>query len=88
MKSKIVRSDGPIAAPVDDELVIADIDSGKYYGFNDIATAIWMNLETEIAVEDLYKRLCESYEVDPARCAAEVLAFLKDLEIRRLIIVR
>lgn len=87
MKSKIVRSSDPIAEPVDDELVMADIDAGKYYGLNDIATAIWQNLETKIRVDDLCKRLCESYEVTPEQCAGEVLKFLKELETRNLISV-
>jgi hypothetical protein len=85
MKSKIVRSSDPIAEPVDDELVMADIDAGKYYGLNDIGTAIWQNLETQITVEDLCKRLCESYEVTTEQCAAEVMAFLEDLASRSLI---
>ncbi|PKN04599.1 MAG: PqqD family protein, partial [Deltaproteobacteria bacterium HGW-Deltaproteobacteria-9] len=69
MKSRVIRSSDPIAEPVDDELVMADIDSGKYYGLNDIATAIWQNLEKKITVEDLCKRLCESYEVNPEQCS-------------------
>ena len=87
MKSKVIRSNDPIAEPVDDELVMADIDRGKYYGLNDIATAIWQNLETKITVEDLCNRLCESYEVTPEQCSAEVLSFLKELETRNLILV-
>jgi hypothetical protein len=87
MKSKVIRSSEPIAEPVDDELVMADIDRGKYYGLNNIAAAIWQNLEKQITVEDLCKRLCESYEVTTEQCSAEVLAFLKELETRNLIAV-
>ena len=87
MQSRVIRSNDPIAEPVDDELVMADIDRGKYYGLNDIATAIWQNLESKITVEDLCKRLCESYEVNPELCSAEVLDFLKQLEARNLISV-
>ncbi len=87
MKSKVVRSSDPIAEPVDDELVMADIDRGKYYGLNNIAAVIWQNLEKPITVEELCKRLCESYEVEAGQCLAEVLAFLGELEKRNLISV-
>lgn len=87
MKSRVIRSNDPISEPVDDELVMADIDRGKYYGLNDIATTIWQNLDTKITVEDLCKRLCDSYEVTPEKCSAEVLSFLKELESRNLISV-
>lgn len=87
MKSKIIRNNDPLAEPVDDELVMADIDAGKYYGLNDIATAIWQNLETKITVEELCKRLCDTYEVTAEQCSADVLLFLKELETRNLISV-
>ena len=87
MKSKIVRSSNPIAEPVDDELVMVDIDSGNYYGLDNIARAIWENLETQITVEDLCKRLCESYEVTVEQCSVEVLAFLENLASNGLIYV-
>jgi len=87
MHSSVIRSSDPLAEPVDDELVMADIESDKYYGLNDITTTIWQNLETKITVVDLCMRLCESYEVTPEQCSAEVLAFLKELETRNLISV-
>lgn len=87
MQSNIIRSNAPVEAPVDDELVMADIDAGKYYGLNDIATAIWQNLEVKITVYDLCAKLCQSYDVTPEQCASDVLAFLKELEARKLIAV-
>jgi hypothetical protein len=87
LQSKIVRNSDLIAEPIDDELVMADIDAGKYYGLNNIAAAIWQNVETKISVEDLCERLCENYEVTTEQCSTEVLAFLKELETRNLISV-
>lgn len=87
MQSNIIRSTAPVEAPVDDELVMADIDAGKYYGLNDIATAIWQNLETKITVHDLCAKLCESYDVTHEQCAADVLAFLKELAERNLVVI-
>ena len=87
MNSEIIRTNEAIAEPVDDELVMADIDAGKYYGLNDIATVIWQNLEAKITVEELCRRLCENYEVPAEQCSREVLAFLQELEKRRLISV-
>ena len=87
MKSKIIRSSHPIAEPVDDEIVMADIDAGKYYGLNDIGAAIWKKIEKKMTVEDLCRQICETYEVTPEECSAEVIAFLKDLESRNLILV-
>ncbi len=85
INSLVVRSQNLVSAPVDDELVMADIDAGKYYGLNDIAAAIWQNLEQEISVEALCRKLCESFEVSAERCAADVMALLKQLARKNLI---
>ncbi len=76
-----------MAEVVDDELVMADIDAGRYYGLNGVAAAIWQDLEHPIAVDDLCRRLCDRYEVSAERCSTEVLRFLTDMESRNLISV-
>ena len=87
LKSRVVRSDAPVSAPVEDELVMADVDAGKYYAFNDIATAIWNGIEKEIVLEDLCARLIENYDVPPDRCETEVLTFVNELHTKGLITV-
>ncbi len=87
MFSRIVRSNNPVSAPVDDELVMADVDAGKYYGLNSIATTIWQSLETPVTVEELCSKLCESFDVSKDQCSKETLAFLTELESRKLISV-
>jgi hypothetical protein len=85
MQSRVVRVDHVMAVPVNDELVMADVDAGKYYGFDGIATSIWNLLEKEIAVDALCHELQSIYDVPHERCAIEVLTFIGDLEKRGLI---
>jgi len=85
LNSRIARSDGPVSAPVDDELVMADVDAGKYYALNNIATAIWEGIENEIAVRDLISNLQNEYNVPPDRCETEVLDFVNQLHTKGLV---
>ena len=87
LRSRVVRSDAPVSAPVEDELVMADVDAGKYYAFNDIAAAIWNGIEKEIMLEDLCARLMETFDVPPDRCEIEVLTFVNELHTKGLITV-
>jgi hypothetical protein len=87
IKSRVIRNREFMAEAVDDELVMADIDAGKYYGLNGMAAAIWQDLEHPITVEDLCRRLCDRYEVTAERCSTEVLQFLTEMENRNLISV-
>ena len=85
LNTRIIRSDNPVSAPVDDELVMADVDAGKYYAFNDIATAIWNGIEKEITVQDLCLKLQEGYDVQAERCEADVLHFVNELHTKGLV---
>jgi len=85
LNSRIARSDGPVSAPVDDELVMADVDAGKYYALNNIATAIWEGIEKEITVQDLCSKLQAEYDVPPDRCETEVLDFVNQLHTKGLV---
>ncbi len=87
MQSAIFRKNTPVEAPVDDELVMLDVEAGKYYGFNSIAAAVWKKLDAKISVEELCRELCAEYDVSAEQCAADVLPFLNDLEKRNLIFV-
>jgi len=85
LNSRIVRSDGPVSAPVDDELVMADVDAGKYYALNNVSTAIWNGIGKEITVKDLCSRLQSEYDVDQDRCKTEVLKFVNELDAKGLL---
>jgi len=85
VNSRVVRAIEPVTANVDDELVMADVDTGKYYGLNSVAAAIWRRLEREISVEDLCCQFQELYDVTPECCVTEVLAFLGQMEAKGLI---
>lgn len=67
-----VRNNKTISGRLHDEMVMMDIDQGKYFSLNQSATAIWEKLETPLSLEELCKRLVEEYEVEPEQCRREV----------------
>ena len=85
LNSKVVRSNEPISAAVNDELVMMNAETGKYYGLNGIATAIWQAIESEITVGELCSHLQKDFDVQPERCTIEVLEFLIKLSEKNLI---
>ncbi|MCK5679645.1 PqqD family protein [bacterium] len=84
-KSRVVRSKAPVSAPVEDELVLANVDTAKYYAFNNIATAIWNGIEKEVTVEDLCLHLQKFYDVPAERCENEVLEFVNKMHVKGLV---
>jgi hypothetical protein len=73
------RHDDLLVQPIDDDLVMADIQSGKYFGLTDSARAIWDLLAQPATPAAICDLLVASHSVDRATCENDVLAFLRDL---------
>ncbi len=73
------RSDDLLSNELDGETVMMSIESGKYYGLEEIATRIWQLLETPQAVSQLCDALVAEFDVTREQCEADVLPFLADL---------
>ena len=64
---------------LDSEVVMMDIDKGKYYNFNLVGSRIWEVIQNPISVEDIVTKLMEEFEVDKDNCSSAVISFLDRL---------
>jgi hypothetical protein len=85
LQKKIVRTADVVSSPVQEELVMFDVDAGKYYGLNEMAASIWQCLENPVTIEALCAELLNTFDVSPEQCRVEVLAFVSKLETKGLI---
>lgn len=76
-----------VATDVSGETVILDYEAGKYFGLEGVGSFIWSEIKK--SGSSSLKSLCESvvreYDVDEARCFADVKALLENLEKNGLI---
>jgi len=86
--TRVIRSKRALASPIANELVMFDAESGKYYGFNEVATAIWNHLEQEITIGELCEKLTDEFVVDPEQCRREVIEFVGKMRKRDLVEIR
>lgn len=85
-QDSFLRNSMAIAAPVDDQVVALDIESGSCFGLNPVAAVIWEKLESAISVDALVSDLRQSYDIDEETCTAEVSALLEELLDCKLIV--
>ncbi|HOW26117.1 MAG TPA: PqqD family protein [Bacteroidales bacterium] len=83
---KYIRNNKTISGRLHDELVMMDLDQGKYFSLNPVATAIWDMLEKQLTPGEICRKLMEQYEVDYAQCMADVSAHLEEMVKLRLVI--
>ena len=72
-------------AEVGDELVALQPDLGVCFGFNDVATEVWKQLEAPKSFDELKSHLISGYDVDEQQCSADLDLLLADMVERGLI---
>ena len=76
---KYIRNNDTITGKLHDEQVMLDIEKGKYFSLNPVATRIWEILEQPLGIDELCNLLLEEYEVDTKQCKIETNEYLIQL---------
>lgn len=58
------RSDSAISRQVGDDVVLLDVQSGRYFSLNASGVTIWDRLETDAGVNDLVEAVVSAFDVD------------------------
>jgi hypothetical protein len=83
--SRVVRTDGMMTAPVDNEIVILNMKGNNYISLDAIGRRIWDLLETPVCVADLCQKLSAEFEATQEQIVGDVLPFLIELEREGLV---
>ena len=68
-----------------EEAVILELESGRYYGLNEVATRMWLRLLHHGRVASACQDLLEEYEVAEGRLRKELLGFVDALAAQGLL---
>lgn len=68
-----------IGSPIDDEMVMMDVDKGSYFGLNSMGSEIWNLIEEPKTIKQLVDALIDEYEVSRDECKTEVTKFIDTL---------
>lgn len=85
MSASIRRVDNILTTPTAQALLMLNVDRGQYHSINETAARIWELLAEPTTEEALVDALLREFDVDRARCAAEVNALLAALRERGLL---
>jgi len=86
--SKVVATKDQIFSELQGEAVILDINSGVYYGLNQVGASIWNLIQDPKTVKEIRDALLAEYEVDSKACETDILILLEDLVTKGLIEIR
>ena len=81
----VVVAAGVLSSTFDEELVILNLDSGIYYGLEQVGARIWDLVRRPVRVGTIRDTLVSEYEVDPERCERDLKALLAELAAKGIV---
>ena len=73
------RSDAAMARTVDDEVVILDVPSGRYFGLNDVGALIWDLLDGDHDRDAILDAITAEFDIDRPTAASDLDSLLAEL---------
>ena len=64
---------------VDDEMVLLDLESGQYFGLNEVGARIWSLFQEGLTVSAVLGALLKEYDVSEEQMRSDIQKFLDHL---------
>ncbi len=84
----VARNRGIVANMVGDEVVMMDMESGKYFGVNKTGSYIWQLLEQPTTLGELCDRLVADFGISKEQCTIEFKPFIEQMHKEKIIITQ
>jgi len=85
LESKINIPKDVIFRDLDGEAIILNLETGKYYGLDEVGTRMWNLLTEHGQVQLAYQTLLEEYDVSEEQLQHDVLTLLDNLSAHGLV---
>ena len=85
LRSTVTIGDKILFHSFGDEAVALNLETGKYYGFDEVATRMWVLLAEHGRIEKVYEQLLTEYDVEEDRLRTDLLNFVEELASHRLV---
>ncbi len=87
-RSIVVVVKDQVSCDLAGEAAILNIKNGLYYGLDPVGARIWTLMQEPRAVAEIKKTIVGEFDVEPERCAQDLLSLLEKLLAEGLIEVK
>lgn len=87
LNTKIQLDPELLYSKIGDEIVLLEIESGKYFKIDSVGSQIWEIIKEPITIESICQQLVEAYDVSLEKCYKDVLPFIERLQNDKLILI-
>ncbi len=76
-----------LATPMGEDLVMLNVETGTYFGLENVAKRIWQLIESPTTIGTVVETICNEFEVDEETCEKDVIRFITGARNAKLITV-
>jgi hypothetical protein len=87
LESVVVPVEDQVSAQLGEETVILNVESGQYYGLNEVGARVWELIQQPRALSEIRTALLEQYDVEPEVCERDLRRIIEDLMTNGLVAV-
>lgn len=84
---RVVVSEHVYTETINDETVLLELESGRYYGLDAVGTRLWQLLNELGSIEAVTQSAVAEFEVEPAQLARDLAVLVRELAARKLVTV-
>ncbi len=84
----VVAACNQVSTEVAEDVAILNLDSGVYYGLNQVGARIWSLIAEPKTVRQIQEDVCAEYDVQPDKCFEDLRSFFTRLADAELVEVR
>lgn len=85
LKRYRINNEKVVWRTINEEVVILDLDSRRYYSLNKTGSLAWSFLNEKKTGEQIIEKICEEYGLAYRKASQDVFSLIKDLEREGLI---
>ena len=82
-----INGESVVSRELEGEAVILNLESGVYFGLNEVGTRIWALIQQGRSLRNVLEALQQEYEVNPQILENDLLQLVEQLQARGLVIL-
>jgi hypothetical protein len=85
LDARVTIAPDAVFRELDGEAVILNLDTGLYFGLNEVGTRVWQLLDAHAELRQVFERLRVEFDVTDDRLRADLLALVEQLRVKGLV---
>ena len=87
LQSSVKICDDVVSRDLEGEAVILNLETGTYFGLNEVGTRIWSLIQENGSLQNVFEVIKREYEVSPEVLESDLLGIIDQLRSRGLVSV-